>query len=66
MPIIRKVTEGFVIQDYDTEKKRFVNQEFVAGCDCTWENEEGDTIDFLKDPYLPFDMAQPDTMDDGK
>ena len=29
--IINKITTGFVIQTYDTEKRQYVHQEFVAG-----------------------------------
>ena len=28
---INKITSGYVIQVFDTEKKQFVSQEFVAG-----------------------------------
>jgi hypothetical protein len=29
--LINKITYGFVVQVFDTEKKAFVSQEFVAG-----------------------------------
>ncbi len=31
MAIIKKITYGFVIQEYDDELEQFVSQEFVAG-----------------------------------
>lgn len=63
---IKKVTTGFVIQTYDTEKKKFVAQEFVASGECDYEKENGDEADssLLNDAngdemYLPFEMKQP-------
>ena len=58
--IIRKITEGFVEQIYETEKGCFVSQRFVAGdvCDCISESEDN-VSDYFKDKYLPFDMIQP-------
>jgi hypothetical protein len=61
--ILDKYTHGFVAQRFDTDKEEFVEQEFVAGHDCVWENAEGEPIDApeLKGsrPYLPFHMIQP-------
>ncbi len=58
--IISKVTVGSVVQSYDTEKKEFVEQNFIAGDEVSWENEVGDMVDQPNDaPYLPFDMKQP-------
>lgn len=65
--LINKVTVGFVVQTFDTDKQAFVSQEFVASTECTYE-VEGDEInvsDFTdrviggNEPYLPFEMVQP-------
>ena len=75
MAVIKKVTIGFVVQSYDTEKRRFFCQEFVASEDHTWEDQMGDALN-LKDnadlaliygqggvdePYLNLEMVQPKT-----
>ena len=71
--LINKITTGFVIQQWDTEKHQWVSQEFVAGDECVYENRAGETEndkgepyqDMLVDPadgaepYLPYDMVQP-------
>ena len=63
--LVNKVTAGFVVQILDTELKRFVSQEFVAGGECQYEDRKGDSVDrsYLatdgKEAYLPFEMVQP-------
>jgi hypothetical protein len=73
--IINKITVGFVIQEWDTEKKRFVGQAFIAGDQVDYENKEtgeavkpsevglgGNAEGFTSTntgDYLPFDMVQP-------
>lgn len=62
--ILKKITTGFVIQTFDTERGSFVEQEFVAGDDVTVENEHGDVVDAadrkeIDNIYLPFNMVQP-------
>ncbi len=63
--LINKVTSGFVIQVFDTELKRFVSQEFVAGDECQYEDKDGvpacsEALETDgKAAYLPFDMVQP-------
>ena len=73
--IIKKVTTGFVTQDFDTETRRFVGQSVTVGEDSVWEKENGDRLDPTDDvegaliygqggvdePYLPFEMVQPVT-----
>ena len=57
--IIKKITTGFVIQSFDTEKNKFVSQEFIAGDQVDYEDENGDQVGSAqreKMPYLPFDM----------
>mgnify|MGYP003343097949 CR=1 FL=1 len=63
---INKITTGFVIQTFDTEKNEWVSQEFVAGDTVDYETEHGEVIDsghsfFENEPYLPFDMVKPDS-----
>jgi hypothetical protein len=64
--MLKKITTGFVIQMYDTEKRMFVHQEFIAGQPVDFENEAGEAVDpsLFKDEdnteaYLPFNMEQP-------
>ena len=62
--IVNKVTNGFVVQRYDTDKQKFIGQEFIAG-DSTWENEFGDSLESLdiEEPSpkkdLSMEMIQP-------
>ena len=72
--IINKITTGFVIQTFDTEKKQYVRQKFIAGDEVTYEDgtgaeavpptdEEMAEVNFgpeaKEEPYLPFNMVQP-------
>jgi len=65
--IINKITTGFVVQSFDTDKQQFVKQEFVTGDEVNHETEDGEAINvahFKKrltgpEPYLPFTMVQP-------
>ena len=58
--IIQKITSGLVIQNFDTETNKFVDQNFVSDSESDWEDGAGNIIDAPKnDPYLPFDMVQP-------
>ena len=65
---INKITDGFVIQTFDTETGKFVSQEFIAGNESDYENKE--TAEAVSsellivdgvEVYLPFDMKQPDS-----
>ncbi len=58
--IINKITTGFVIQQFDTEKNQFVSQNFTAG-EVEYENQNGEPVDAPNnEPYLSFDMVQPE------
>lgn len=60
--IIKKITIGFVVQDFDTDKGEFVSQEFIAGDEVDVEDEHGNGVDdtvAIDAAYLPFDMVQP-------
>jgi len=68
---INKITTGFVIQTFDTETKKYTAQEFVAGDHVEYETLDGSSIDPVEvgmqtveglEPYLPFDMVQPQDM----
>jgi hypothetical protein len=68
---IKKTTYGFVIQTWDNFLKKWTDQTFVAGDQCEYENEKGESVDCDDDvwntpdgaePYLPFLMRQPDEM----
>lgn len=73
--IINKITYGFVVQTFDTDLGTFISQEFVGSDDREWEyaDYEQEDVDDGKDPvdvvtkdgedeepYLNFDMVQPD------
>jgi hypothetical protein len=58
--IVKKITVGFVVQSYDTNAKKFIEQNFTAGDQVDWEDEFGDTLsEPATNDYLPFDMVQP-------
>lgn len=65
--IIKKITTGFVIQNFDTDTEEFVSQEFICGDQVDLEDELGDPIDDEKIPddfwshYLDYAMVQPFT-----
>jgi hypothetical protein len=73
--IINKITTGFVVQVFDTDKGQYILQEFIAGDQVDYEERvlghEGNPLgakemakfnfgpEAEKEPYLPFDMVQP-------
>jgi hypothetical protein len=69
--IIKKITPGFVTQTFDTTSMEYVSQNFIAGDQVDYENEKGTPLDQIEaaelgmefddgsEPYLPFDMLQP-------
>lgn len=73
MPVIKKITVGFVVQSYDTKTRRFSCQEFVASDAHHWENQEGDPLNLgdnadlaliygqggVDEPNLNLEMVQP-------
>tara|TARA_Y100000310_G_scaffold337739_1_gene425579 strand:+ start:481 stop:690 length:210 start_codon:yes stop_codon:yes gene_type:complete len=64
--IVNKCTIGYVTQRFDTEKKEWLSQDFIAGDECTYEDEQGADVEPEvmhvdgKEPYLPFLMKQPE------
>ena len=67
--LIRKITNGYVVQVFDTNHKKFIAQEFIAGdeCECEYEDAVGTPCSPSelevndKELYLPYDMVQPAT-----
>jgi len=68
--LIKKYTEGYVVQIFDLEKSEWVSQRFIASGDSetSFMKFDDDQIEErirLQDivpkpePYLPFDMVQP-------
>jgi hypothetical protein len=68
--LVNKITVGFVIQVFDTKKRRFVSQEFVAGDRCEYEDKDGvpacsEALEVDgEEAALPFDMVQPKPSDE--
>lgn len=63
---LKKITEGFVVQTFDTDKKEFTEQSFTTGDQCTYEDTDGNIVepDEFNDEngneaYLPYHMLQP-------
>lgn len=58
--MLKKVTIGFVIQNYDEETGICVGQEFVAADQVYWEDESGELLNPPENTvYQPFTMEQP-------
>ena len=63
--LISKITTGFVIQTFDSDKRQFIQQHFVASDDVAYEDEQGKPVDPTlltvdgREQYLPFEMRQP-------
>ena len=58
--IVRKITAGCVVQTYGTKTGSCVEQEFIAGDDVEYVNQNGDPVDWREDAYQTFDMVQPE------
>jgi hypothetical protein len=60
--IVKKVTIGFVIQEFDTMANKFVKQEFIARNEVTFEDEYGKILDdnVIEKNQFPFEMVQPE------
>ena len=69
--IINKITTGFVVQQYDTEREQYIGQSFTAG-NVDYEKADGTVVHPTEmaslgfgpfapsgEPYLAFDMVQP-------
>jgi len=70
---IKKVTYGFVVQEYDEISGKFVEQYFTPFKKCSgslishsWHNESGVSVKApLKENSFPFEMVQPSDFDSG-
>jgi len=56
MKTIYKITSGSVVQTF--RNGNLINQEFMAGDECRFENSDGEEV-LATDDYAPFDMVQP-------
>jgi hypothetical protein len=63
MATIQKITTGFVVQDFDEDTGKCIEQSFIAGDQVEWEDNSGDTGGAIDAPsnaeYFPFEMIQP-------
>jgi hypothetical protein len=58
--MFKKITPGFVVQDYDEATGKCVGQEFVAGDNIESEDEAGNPIEQPESvEYFPFELIQP-------
>ena len=63
--ILAKITAGFVVQHFDTDRRKFTCQSFVAGESPDYETFDGVPVDPAlfevdgKEAELDFDMVQP-------
>ena len=57
--MVNKITTGFVIQEFDAEGK-CTHQEFIAGDQVDYEEENGEPVDADEKLSHPFNMVQPE------
>jgi hypothetical protein len=62
--IINKITQGYVVQVYDTETGKCQSQEFIVGDSFEYENADtGENFDIEDSEteleYQPYEMTQP-------
>jgi hypothetical protein len=64
---VNKITPGFVIQVYDTDMGKCIEQSFIAGDQVDYEDQDGDPVDWREQPeaYQPMEMVQPKGKTDG-
>jgi len=55
--IIKKIVYGYVVQTFEGDD--CVEQEFIAGDQVEWEDENGEQLDLDFTPYHPMEMKQP-------
>ncbi len=57
---MKKITTGFMVQDYNHEGE-CISQEFIAADEVEWENKNGFPVEAPGNAmYQPFDMVQPE------
>lgn len=59
MKLIKKITHGFVTQVWNADTQQFMGQDFTAGDDVEFVDEDDKPIPPHTTLYEPFDMAQP-------
>jgi len=61
--MIQKITNGYVIQNFDEKSGKCVEQHFIAGDSCEWEDSENSPGTHIDEPvnieYFPYNMIQP-------
>lgn len=60
--LIHKTTIGFVVQTFDTDNQRYIQQSFIAGDDVQYEQDVGTMNVPIDDPDIPtmnLEMKQP-------
>jgi len=62
--MINKITNGFVVQRFDEETNKLIDQEFFACDDVDWEDGDGTPVEPREDLYHPFGMLQADDKDE--
>ena len=57
--IIKKTTQGWVDQYFDSETGKAISQEFIAGDEVSYYDADTAERTDPTDHYLPFSMVQP-------
>lgn len=67
--LIKKITTGFVTQTFDTETGEWVDQQFICGDQCDYEDEDANPVSYKlfqgkdgKEAYLPYEMKKPEEL----
>lgn len=58
--ILNKITNGSVIQKFDTETGHLLSQEFAADDQVVWEKDDGTPVKPAPDLFAPFTMSVDD------
>ena len=58
MPSIRKITYGWVTQEWDADTDEFLGQEFTCGDTVEHEDENGNPVKASEPHYRCYDMVQ--------
>jgi hypothetical protein len=60
---VNRIIPGYVVQEFDTKRKRWVKQTFIAGDETVWERQNGEPLDTSKIdfvvPHMALEMVQP-------
>ena len=58
--IVKKITEGFVVQEFEEDSGQCIGQEFVCGDHVEWETLDGYPVSIPQHDYFPYLMIQPE------